>query len=218
VLHGDVRTGRRILASSGIHAAAAESVGLARAKFITGPVRDSLRSRADLRQRAARCAPPVAATVVNAVVTKTADCKAAGTSSWGNSRLKNIAATDGGLAALTGWVQAWVSASVPEVMATPWRAALGISLRKRPAGDDVRPIIIGEALLSLPGACLQEIFQSKAANLLSDTQLGIGVKAAPETLLALGKALSRLCPGDAFCAFDFINAVGEISRAEIMEE
>ena len=99
-------------------------------------------------------------------------------------------------------------------MAAPWRGTLGIPLRKGDDGADVRPIIIGDAFLSLPGACLPEITQHKAAQLFSDTHLGLGTPAGPETLLYIGKALSKLCPDDVLCALDVHNAFGEISRAE----
>ena len=219
VMHGDARTGRRVLGSSGVHPASLQTVDLMKGKFVVDPARDTIAQRPGLSQRAARCKPAIVQKkIVSAVIAKTADCKASGTSSWRNSRLKNIASSDSGLAALTSWAQAWVSGTVPEIMAAPWRAVLGVPLRKGDGGEDVRPIMIGEALLSLPGACLQEALQGKVARLLSDTQLGIGIKAGPESFLCIGKALARLCPNDAFCAFDMHNAFGEVSRAEILEE
>ena len=95
---------------------------------------------------------------------------------------------------------------------------LGIPLRKGDDGEGVRPILIGEALMSLPGACLLHVVQGKATKLLRPSQFGIGVVAAPETMMALCKALARLRPEHVMAALDMINAFGEISRAEIFEE
>ena len=100
----------------------------------------------------------------------------------------------------------------------PSRSVLGIPLRKGEDGEGVRPILVGEALIALPAVCLQHVVQSKATKLLAPTEFGIGVEAAPETMIALCKALAKLSPGDAFGAFDMENAFGEVSRAEIFEE
>ena len=107
------------------------------------------------------------------------DCKAAGASSWRNSRLKSIAAEEDGLSALLQWSQLWISGKVPECMAKPWRVVLGIPLRKGD-GEDVRPVLIGEALLSLPGACLQEATRAKVTKLIGATQFGIGIAGREE--------------------------------------
>ncbi|CAK0833046.1 unnamed protein product, partial [Prorocentrum cordatum] len=191
VLHGDVRTGRWILANSGVHPSCDDTVNLMKGKFLTDPADDSIGNRPGLARKAARCKPPVVQPrIVSTVVARTADCKASDC---------KIASDPSGLVALTGWAQAWVSGSIPEVMAAPWRSVLGVPLRK---GDD--------------GA--DEMVQHKVTKLLSGTQLGIGEQTAPETMLCIGRALAELCPGDAFCAFDMHNAFGEVSRAEIMEE
>ena len=73
-------------------------------------------------------------------------------------------------------------------------------------------------VVNLPTVCLQHVVQSKATKLLAPTQFGIGVEAAPETMIALCKALAKLSPGDVFGAFDMENASREVSRAEIFEE
>ena len=63
----------------------------------------------------------------------------------------------------------WADGLVPDSIAQHWRAVLGIPLCKGEDGHDVRPILIGEALMSLPGACLQHVVQSKATKLLKGT-------------------------------------------------
>ena len=139
-----------------------------------------------MKARARKCkAPVVEEKVVGELVGDLKDCEAAGTSGWRNSRLKAIASVPEGLTALTRWVQAWVNGSVPECMACEWRSVLGIPLRKGEDGLDVRPILIGEALLSLPGACLQYVIQTKVAKLLSGSQFGIGIASGPESMIAI---------------------------------
>ena len=96
--------------------------------------------------------------------------------------------------------------------------SLGVPLRKGADGEDVRPVLIGEALMSLPGACLKQITRGKVSKLLVPSQLGNGISSAPETFLCLGNALATLCPNDAFCAFDVHNAFGEVSRAAVLQE
>ena len=66
----------------------------------------------------------------------------------------------------------WVTGKFPEHMAEIWRVVLGIPLRKGDDGIDVRPILIGKALMSLPGAYLQYLTQSKVTKLLASTQFG----------------------------------------------
>ena len=146
------------------------------------------------------------------------DCKTAGASGRRNSRIKSIASVLEGLTALTRWVQTWISACVPDDMAHEWRVVLGIPLRKGSDGQDVRPILIGESLMSLPGACLQHIVQAKVKKLLHPSQFGISMVAGAESMIMLCKALAKLNPEDAFAAFDMVNAFGEISRAEVLEE
>ena len=217
--NGDVRTAHRILKSNGLHPPCDETVKLMASKFVTEPQRDSMAHKPGLLQRARRCkAPKVHQKLVSKVVANMSDCRAAGTTAWRASRLKGIAADEHGLRALTRWTQSWVSGLVPEIMACHWRTVLGVPLRKGDAGDDVRPILISEALTSLPGACLQEITRDKVQKLLLPSQFGIGVAAGAESMVLQGKVLASLCPDDAFCAFDMRNAFGEISRAEIMEE
>ena len=72
--------------------------------------------------------------------------------------------------------------------------------------------------MSLPGACLAYVSQSKVHRLLAKSQFGIGVQAGPETMIAITSALCKLCPDDIFLALDLVNAFGEISRATILEE
>ena len=60
-----------------------------------------------------------------------------------------------------------IDGAVPDIMADPWRAVLGVPLRKGDGGDDVRPILIGEALMALPGACLKEITRAKVAKIVA---------------------------------------------------
>ena len=72
--------------------------------------------------------------------------------------------------------------------------------------------------MSLPGACLQEITHRKATQLLLPAQFGIGVSSGPESIVLLGRALAALCPDEALCFFDVVNAFGQISRSEVLEE
>ena len=128
-------------------------------KFITSREGDTLFGKDDLKSRARKCkAPNITESVVGKLIGNLKDCKAAGASGWRNSRIKAIASVPEGLTALTRWVQTWISACVPDDMAHEWRAVLGIPLRKGSDGQDVRPILIGESLMSLPGACLQHVF------------------------------------------------------------
>ena len=148
--------------SSGLHAPTDVTVDLMRSKFITRASGDTLAGNFDLKERAMKCKPvQVSEKVVGKLVSNLKDCKAAGTSGWRNSRLKAIASIPEGARALTDWVRIWTSAKVPEYMAHEWRAVLGIPLRKGSDGMDVRPILIGEALLSLPGAYLQYATQAR---------------------------------------------------------
>ena len=152
VLNGDSRIGHRVLKSSGIHAPCDATVDLMASKFVRSRSGDTLSADAELRARARKCkAPKIIEVVVGKVIGNTKDCKAAGVSGWRNSRLKAIVSTPEGSGALWEWVNIWVSGAVPEIMAHCWRAVLGVPLRK--AEIDVRPILLGEALLSLLGAC-----------------------------------------------------------------
>ena len=63
--------------------------------------------------------------------------------------------------------------------------------------------------MSLPGAHLQYVTQSKVAKLFARHQFGIGVSAGPETMIGIVEALTKLCPDDAFSALDMINAFGK---------
>ena len=219
VMSGDARTGRRILESSGLHAPSDVTVDLMRSKFITSGSGDTLAGNVNLKERAKKCKPvQVSEKVVGKLVSNLKDCKAAGTSGWRNSRLKAIASIPEGARALTDWVRIWTSAKVPEHMAHEWRAVLGIPLRKGSDGMDVRPILIGEALLSLPGAYLQYATQARVTKILAKTQFGMGVVAGPETMMGIAQALTKLSPDDVFGALDVINAFGEISRAKILKE
>ena len=102
VLHGDTRTGHRVLRSQGLHQLCPETVGLVRDKFINGSGKDSLADSPELRVRARRCqVSRVQPKLVAKVIERVHDCKASGISAWRNSRLKNIASSDAGLRALT---------------------------------------------------------------------------------------------------------------------
>ena len=219
VMHGDVRTGQRVLQSPCLHPPCQETVDLMCSKFITSTDGGgSILSHA-LKQRALVCKPCfVKDTVLAKLIGNLTDCKTAGGSGWRNSRIKAIASTPDGLRVLTAWVRMWITAKVPEHMAHEWRGVLGIPLRKGVDGFEIRPILIGESLMSLPGAYLQFATQSKVSKLLSKTQFGIGVTAGAETMLGVVKALTKLCPADALAALDMVNAFGEVLRAEVLEE
>ena len=109
-------------------------------------------------------------------------------SGWRNSRLKAIVSTPKGSRALWEWVNIWVSGAVPEIMAYCWRTVLGVPLRKTEI--DVRPILIGEALLSVPGACLNHVVNAKVGEILGRTQFGIGVPAGLETMVGITNVLA----------------------------
>ena len=109
-----------------------------------------------LKQKALACKPCfVTDTVLGKLIGNLSDCKTAGGSGWRNSRIKAIASTPDGLRVLTAWVRMWITAKVPEHMVHEWRGVLGIPLRKGVDGFEIRPILIGESLMSLPGAYLQ---------------------------------------------------------------
>ena len=103
-------------------------------------------------------------------------------------------------------------------MAEPFLSVLGLPLRKGENGEGIRPILIGEALVPLPGACLQHVVQSKAVKAPGRTQFGIGVAAAPKTMIALCNALVKSSPDGALVALDIANVFGEVSTAGIFEE
>ena len=128
---GDVRTGHRVLLSNGIHEPSDETVELMASKFVTG-VRENVPVVGnDLKEKCKKCkAPKVSEEVVGKMVGNSKDCKASGVSGWRNSRLKAIAATPEGCAALTRWVNVWGAGAVPDHMASAWRMVLGILLRK----------------------------------------------------------------------------------------
>ena len=44
------------------------------------------------------------------------------------------------------------------------------------------------------------------------------MEAGAETMVAMAKCLARLRPQSAFCALDMVNAFGEVSRAEVLDE
>ena len=201
VKNGDVRTGGRVLKSNGVHPASAATVNLLKSKFVTSSDGDTLSGKQNLKDRARKCKPPVVKeAVVGKLIGNLKDCKAAGASGWRISRIKAIASVLEGLTALTRWVQVWIDANVPNDMAEDWRAVLGIPLRKGSDGQDVRPILIGESLMSLPGACLQHIVQVKVKKLLHASQFGIGVVAGAESMIMACKAMAKLSPDDAFAA------------------
>ena len=166
-------------------------------KFIVDPELDTLMRKPELLQRARKCsAPKIEPNLVASVVDGMSDGKAHGASAWRNSRLKAIVAEPAGLRALTKWSQLWICGDVPEHMAGIWRDVLGIPLRKGSDGQDVRPILIGEALVAVPAACLQKIVQRKAVKLLSPIQFVVGVEGGAETMIGVAQALARLSPSD----------------------
>ena len=216
---GSVRAGHRVLKSSGIHPASVETGELMASKFVTSSESDTLGSRPDLKRRARQAkAPRISQKNVSDAVEEMPDVRAPGCAGCRNSRLKAIVAEEPGLRSLTRWAQLWADGRVPAHMAGGWRDVLGIPLRKGAAGDDVRPILIGEALLSVPAACLKSITQKAAVKLLLPMQVGVGVAGAAEMMVLEARALAKLYPADAFCSLDMVNAFGEVSRAEVMEE
>ena len=62
---------------------------------------------------------------------------------------------------------------------------LGVPLKKGDDGLDIRPILIGETLIALPGAWLKHITQAKARKLFKNAQFGIEVSAGAEVMIAL---------------------------------
>ena len=219
MLNGDVRTGHRTLRSNGIHAAGTPTVDLMASKFVTDGTKNTLLFKDDLKSRAkSGKVQRLDEKIVGKLLGNLKDCKAAGVSGWRNSRLKLICSTPEGLRSLTSRVRIWITGKVPDHMADIWRVVLGIPLRKGEDGMDVRPILIGESLTSLPGAYLQYVTRPKVGKLFASIQFGIGVPSAPETMIGVVQALTKLRPQDAFVALDMINAFGEISRAEILEE
>ena len=81
ILHGDTRTGHRVLRSHGLHPPCPETARLMQSKFITDPAKDSIAQEPDLRNRAWRCkAPKVQPKLVAKVIGNTHDCKASGIS------------------------------------------------------------------------------------------------------------------------------------------
>ena len=88
---------------------------------------------------------------------------------------------------------------------------MGVPLKKGNEGQDVRPILIGEALMAVPAGCLKKITQKKAVSLLSPMQFGVGVAGGAESMILQARALSKIHPDDAYCGLDMVNAFGEIS-------
>ena len=117
VLNGDVRTGRRVLESSGVHPPSPIIVDRMAQKFVTDVGRASLTSFDKYKEQLKKCKAPIAEErVVGKLIGGLKDCKASGASGWRNSRLKAIASTPEGLRSLTAWVQVWVAGKVPEGM------------------------------------------------------------------------------------------------------
>ena len=155
VLGGDARNGRRVLESTGVHPASPITVERMAQKFVTDRGSVSLKSFDKYKEQLKQCkVPRVEEKVVGKLVGGLKDCKASGISGWRNSRLKAIASTPEGLRAISAWVKIWVAGKVPDGMAKMWKSVLGIPLKKGDDGMDVRPILVGEALVSLPGAFL----------------------------------------------------------------
>ena len=73
-------------------------------------------------------------------------------------------------------------------------------------------------MMSVPASCIKIITQQKALKLLLPAQFGVGVPAGAEMMVLQARALAKLFPNDAFCGLDMVNAFGEISRAEVLEE
>ena len=132
--------------------------------------------------------------------------------------MKAIISEGPGLRALTSWAQVWADAVVLEHMACFWRGVLGVPLRKGEQGEDVRPILISEALMAVPYGCLKTIVQAKAVKLLLHMEFGVGVTSGAETMVQQAQAMIKLSPTQAFCALDVRNAFGEMSRRAVLEE
>ena len=148
-LHGSVQAGRRILRSTGVHPSCPETVSLMTAKFATDHKCNTLAGRPDLIQKAKSCrAPKILPRLVSAVVEELPEVRAPGCSGCRNSRLKAMVAEEPGLRMLTRWSQIWVNGKVPAHMACFWRDVMGVPLKKGNEGQDVRPILIGEALMT----------------------------------------------------------------------
>ena len=69
-----------------------------------------------------------------------------------------------------------------------------------------------------PGLFLQFSLQSKIKKVLGESQYGMGIPAAAETMIKISDTLAKLVPNDAFLALDISNAFGEINRSEIIDE
>ena len=159
-----MRAGHRVLKSSGIHPASPETCALVASKLIVGAEASTLASKPGLRRQARMAkAPRISPKHVSDAVEDMPDSRAPGCAGWRNSRLKSVIAEEPGQRALTRWAQLWADGWVPEHMAALWRGVLGIPLRKGDTGDDVRPILIGEALMAVPAACLKNITQKEDA-------------------------------------------------------
>ena len=219
ILSSDTRTGHRVLKSNGIHAPIMETMALMKAKFLTTVSANTLLTAGSLTEKAKKVKrPAVTKHVLLKVIGNTKNCTAARCSGWRNSRLKLISTDPDGLQLLCQWTQRWADGRIPDLIAKDWRPVLGVPLKKGDDGLDIRPVLIGEALISLPGAWLKFITQTKAQKLFKNVQFGIGVPAGAEVMIALCQALIKLDPSDGLFVLDMVNAFGEISRAEVLEE
>ena len=66
---------------------------------------------------------------------------------------------------------------------------IGNPLKKGDDGAEVRPILIGESLLALPGAWLSHMTSPKLKRTLGTSQFGVGIPSGPESMAALCSAL-----------------------------
>ena len=67
---------------------------------------------------------------------------------------------------LTEWSQTWISGNMPDSAAAPWRDDVGVPLRKGEDGEGIRPLLLEEVLLKLPGMLLHHRVQRAATRLL----------------------------------------------------
>ena len=89
-----------------------------------------------------------------------------------------------------------------------------LACRKKDGG--LRPIAVGEVVRRLTSKCLSLAVRENAANLLSPTQVGVGVRGGCEAVVhALGRTLRDTClaPDDRWTLqVDFKNASNGVSR------
>ena len=106
IMHGDTRTGHRILRPSGLHSPSDETAELMKAKFNADSSSNNLQQHPEFIRKAKRCKSTVITQqLVSKVVQNNSDCKTSGASGCRNSRLKLLAMQHDGRLALTHWSQ-----------------------------------------------------------------------------------------------------------------